>query len=111
MGVDRGGVEEENGRRWVDFQVGDRTEATYLRLYERLPEAEQYHTDAYRVYNWLPNDQHVIGKGGAVNRNEGLHSVLRDKLSRPIRRTKGYRKSATMLRGSIALVCPRLGLI
>ena len=76
-----------------------------------MPEAEQFHTDAYRVSDWLPNDQHVIGKGEAVSRNEGLHSVLRDKLSRPRRRTKGYRKSVAMLRGSIALVCLRLGLV
>ena len=103
-------VEEENGRRWVD-EVGDRTEATFLKLYNRLPEAEQYHTDAYRVYGWLPANRHVIGKGGAVNRNEGLHSVLRGKLNRLIRRAKGYSKSVAMLCGSIALVCLRLGLI
>ena len=43
-------VEEAGGRRWVDFQVGDRSEATFFRLYERLPESERYRTDAYRVY-------------------------------------------------------------
>ena len=26
-------VEEGNGRRWVDFEVGDRGEATFLELY------------------------------------------------------------------------------
>ena len=104
-------VEEEGGRRWVDFEVGDRTEETFLRLYERLPEAKQYRTDAYRVYGWLPHDRHVVGKGGAVNWNEGLHSRLRSKLNRLIRRTKGYSKSANMLRDSIALVCLRLGLV
>ena len=40
-------VEEKDGRRWVDFEVGDRSEKTFLRLYERLPEAEQYHSDHY----------------------------------------------------------------
>ena len=53
----------------------------------------------------------MAGKGLEANRNEGLHSVLRDKLNRLHRRTKGYSKSVTMLRDSIALVCLRLGLI
>ena len=41
----------------------------------------------------------------------GLHSVLRDKLNRPLRRTKDYCKSETKLRDSIVLVCLRLSLI
>ena len=43
-------VEEEDGRRWVDFEEGDRSEATFLELYARLPEAQRYISDAYRVY-------------------------------------------------------------
>ena len=35
-----------------------------------------------------------MGRGGAVNRNEGLHSVWRGKL---MRRTKGYTKNVAML--------------
>ena len=104
-------VEEADGRRWVDFVVGDRSESTFLRLYERLPEAEKYRTDAYQVYDWLPAERHIVGKGGEVNRNEGLHSRLRDKLNRLHRRTKGYSKSKTMLRDSIALACVYLKLI
>ena len=103
-------IEEEDGSRWVDFQVGDRDEATFLRLYERLPEAKVYRSDAYRVYEWLPTNRHLVGKGGAVNWNEGLNSRLRDKLKRLQRKTKGYSKSVTMLRDSIALVCFRLNL-
>ena len=53
----------------------------------------------------------MAGKGLEANRNEGLNSVLRGKLNRLHRRTKGYSKSVTMLRDSIALVCLRLGLI
>ena len=103
-------VEEADGRQWVDFEVGDRSEATFLRLYGRLPEAEKYRTDAYQVYGWLPTDRHEVGKGSEVNRNEGLHSRLRDKLNRLHRRTKGYSKSMAMLGDSIALVCLRLKL-
>ena len=40
--VEEAVVEEEDGRRWVDFEVGDRSEATFLKLYDRLPEAQRY---------------------------------------------------------------------
>ena len=100
-----------DGTRWVDLEVGDRSEETFTRLLERLPEAECYRSDRYPVYRWLPRNRRRAGKGGAVNRNEGLHSQWRDKLKRLQRKTKGYSKSVTMLRDSIALVCLRLGLI
>ena len=71
-------VREADGSRWVDFEVGDRSEGPFLRLYERLPEAGLYRSDAYQVYaGWFPPERHVVGKGGAVNWNEGLHSVWR----------------------------------
>ena len=99
-------VSEADGRRWVDFEVGDRSEGPFLRLYARLPEAGLYRSDAYSVYlGWFPPERHVIGKGGAVNWNEGLHSVWRGKLRRLVRRTKGYTKSIEMLVYSLALVC------
>ena len=99
-------VAEADGQRWVDFEVGDRSETPFWRLYERLPEAGLYRSDAYAVYlGWLPPDRHVVGKGGAVNWNEGLHSVWRGKLNRLMRRTKGYTKSVEMLVYSLALVC------
>ncbi len=46
-----------------------------------------------------------------MNRNEGLHSQLRDKLNRLHRKTKGYSKSLQLLEDLVALVCLRLGLI
>ena len=98
-------VQEPDGRRWVDFEVGHRSETPFLRLYARLPEAELYRSDAYAVYgNWLPPDRHVVGKGGAVNWNEGLHSWLRSKLNRLVRDTKGYTKSAQILVYALALI-------
>ena len=91
-------IQEPDGRRWVDFEVGDRSEAPLLRRYARLPQAEQYRRAAYAVYgSWLPPSKHVVGKGGAVNWNEGLHSWLRSKLNRLMRDMKGYAKSAPML--------------
>ena len=97
-------VAESDGSRWADFEVGDRSAATFLRLYERLPEAKLYCTDSYRVYGWLPADRHQVGKGGSVNWNEGLHSWCRGKSNRRHRRTKSYTKSVGMLGRSLAMV-------
>ena len=97
-------VEEEDGSMWSDYEVGRRDEPTFLRLYERLPEARKYRSDDYSVYKWLPRNLHEVGKGSEVNRNEGLHSVLRGKLNRLARSTKGYSKSEDMLSVSIALL-------
>ena len=78
-----------DGGRWVDFEVGDHSEDLFLRLYERLPKAGLYRSDAYAVYQgWLPPERHAVGKGSAVNWNEGMHSVWRGKLNRLMLRTK-----------------------
>ena len=47
------GIEERNGGGWMDFEVRRIDEAALLRLYERLPDAERYESDGYRVYEWL----------------------------------------------------------
>ena len=104
-------VEEKDGRRWMDFEVGDRDHETFVRLFRRLPASERYRSDPYQVYEWLPSDRHVAEKGSEVNWNEGLHSKLRSKLNRLVRRTKGYTKSLDMLSGSLSLVWIREGLI
>ena len=44
-------VEEEDGSRWTDFEVGDRSEDTFLRLYNRLPDAARYVSDGYSEAN------------------------------------------------------------
>ena len=97
-------VEEVDGSRWMDYAVGQRDEATFVRLYARLPAAARYRSDDYRVYQWLPCHKHQVGKGSEVHRHEGLHSVLRGKLNRLVRKTKGYSKSLEMLTGSLARV-------
>ena len=97
-------VEERDGSKWMDFEVDGRDEATFLRLLERLPDAERYETDAYGVYGTLPVNKHAVEKYGAVNWNEGLHSMLRGKLNRLVRRTKGCAKSVDMLVNLLAPV-------
>ena len=104
-------LEDALGDRWKDFEVGGRSEATFLRLLERLPDTERYETDVCGVYGCLLVNKRKVGKGGAVNRKEGLHSVLRGKLNRLVRRTKGYTKSVEMLVSLLALVfCAKLKL-
>ena len=96
-------VEDALGNRWKDFEVGDRSESTLLRLLERLPDAVSYRSDAYGAYGCLPVNKHWVGKVGAVNRNEGLHSALRGRLNKLVRRAKGYSKTDRMLTLSLAL--------
>ena len=53
----------------------------------------------------------VVEKCGAVNWNEGLHSMLRGKLNWLVRRTKSCAKSVDMLVRLLALVfCAKLKL-
>ena len=72
-------IELPDGRRCVDFEVGDRSGETFLRLYERLPQAELYHSDDYGVWELAACGaaHSVEGKGKLVNRNEGLPSEYR----------------------------------
>ena len=102
-------AEDASGNRWKDFEVGDRSESTFMLLLERLPDAARYSSDAYGAYGCLPANKRKIGKGGTMNRNEGLHSVLRGRLNRLARRTKGYSKTDGTLTMLIALAWLKLG--
>ena len=75
-----------------------------LSSWSGLLDVDHYETDAYGMYGALPLNKHVVGKYGAVSRNRGLHSMLRGKLNRLVRRTKGYTKSVEMLVNPLALV-------
>ena len=59
----------------MDLDSGE----TFLRLYERLPQAELYHSDDYGVWELAACGaaHSVEGKGKLVNRNEGLPSEYR----------------------------------
>ena len=97
-------IERFDGSRSFDFVVGDRQKRTFHQLMARLPLAETYHTDAYPVYREFSRRHRVVGKGGKVNRNEGIHSRLRDSLYRLRRGAKGPTKSLWMLEASVALI-------
>ena len=104
-------MEDASGNWWKDFEVGDGSESTFLRLLKRLPDAERYSSDGYGAYGCLPVNKSKVGKGGAVNRNEGLHSALRGRLNRLVRPTKGYSKTDGMPTLSLALAWLKLGWI
>ena len=62
-------IQEQDGSRWVDFEVGTAARVHFCGCYERLPEAGMYRRDAYPVYRWFPPERHVASKGGSVNWN------------------------------------------
>lgn len=41
---------------------GGSDESTFMRLLERLPDAERYEADGYKVYEWLSRNKHVLGE-------------------------------------------------
>jgi IS1 family transposase len=90
---------------FVWFCVGHRDQATFEPFYEDMPKANTYYTDDYDVYaEVIAQGRHQVGKGRKTNRNETLHSLLRDRLARLKRETKAYTRSPLMLAYSIALV-------
>ena len=85
-------VEERDGVRWRMYKVGDMDVSAFSRLLDKLPGADRDETDAYPVYEWLPRDRHVMGKGRAVNRMKGLRSKLRSKIEQACDAYKGLYK-------------------
>ena len=54
-------IELPDGRRCVDFEVGDRSGETFLRWCERLPEAERYYSSDYGAYRSRPAaERHIV---------------------------------------------------
>ena len=103
-------VEEWDGSRWADFEVGSRDMETFVRLLRRLPKAAKYRSGHCEAYSLLHPTSHSKGKGSEVNRNEGLHSKLSVNLNRLVRRTHGYSKRLYMLIGALAMAWLRDGL-
>jgi IS1 family transposase len=69
----------------------------------KLPESEEYETDNYWVYKFLPFNKHRIRKYGRVNRNESLHSSLRSYLACMRRKTKAFCKTMEALQRNLFL--------
>ncbi len=90
-------IELPDGRQGVDFEVGDRSGETFLRLYDEVAGGGAAHS--------------IMGKGNLANRSEGLPLGYRGRLKRLALATTGYTKQVWVLRGSRALWClrPRRG--
>ena len=59
---------ESDGRRRVDFEVGDRSEVAFDWLYARLLGAEFYWAGACGVYCLLPVARYAVEPFGAADR-------------------------------------------
>ena len=65
-------------------------------LYERLPDAERYESDGYRVYEWLPHNKHVAGKGRRSEPERGIAFDAARQVERLAARAEGHTKSVEM---------------
>lgn len=92
---------ERNTKKILDFEIGDRSFATYLQIALRLQEKFNIKwlcTDDYEAYKKIQiAEKHVITKA-ETSLVEANNSSLRGKLARLNRRTKKFSKSVEMLR-------------
>ena len=67
-------MEERGNIRSRIFEIGGSADSSLLRLLEWLPNSDIHKSDAaYRMYEWLHQHKHMIGKRGVVNRSgQGL---------------------------------------
>ncbi len=89
-------------RQVVAYVLGDRSEATCRRLWEKIPEDYRLalcYSDFWRAYqSVIPEEQHVpVEKGsGQTNHVERWNGTLRQRLGRFVRRTLSFSKSDAM---------------
>ena len=89
-------------RQVVAYTLGDRSEATCRKLWERIPQPyRQAHcyTDFWGAYsNVIPAEQHTrCGKeSGATAHVERWNNTLRQRLARFVRKTLSFSKSERM---------------
>ena len=94
------------GKKFVDFQIGDRSQVTGKSLWQRIKNSVTgiVATDHWAAYeSFVPEEIHVQSKAETFT-VEGYNSLLRHFLARFIRRTKCYSKSVEMLKISIRLL-------
>lgn len=86
-------------RQVVAYAIGDRSEDTCRRLWQRMPESyRRLHTysDFWQAYqNVVPEEQHeAVGKdSGQTNHIERFNNTLRQRLGCLVRKTLSFSKS------------------
>jgi IS1 family transposase len=86
-------------RQIVAYVIGDRSEATCRRLWERIPEAYRHcrtFSDFWEAYQLVfPEETHSsVGKdSGQTNHIERWNNTLRQRLARFVRKTLSFSKS------------------
>jgi len=90
------------------FYVGDRSESTFWKFFEILPLAEEYYSDAYSVYQKVSENIRNFtvkkGKYKEINRNETLHSCLRQYCAFLRRKSRSFAKSLKSLLEELAMI-------
>ena len=90
----------------VDFEVGDRSKSTYLKLAQRIDERYNIRhlcTDDYSAYKYYTISDHHHTTKAETSFVESINSLVRHYLARFNRRTKRYSKSLDMLTASLTL--------
>jgi len=91
-----------HSRQVVAYVIGDRSEATCRRLWERIPgsyRTAHCYTDFWEAYqNVIPGDQHTpCGKDSGLTAHvERWNNTLRQRLGRFVRKTLSFSKSDRM---------------
>ena len=97
---------DRDGKRYVQFVLGDRSEETGKKLWEEVRDCSmgKVMTDYWKPYeNFVPPAQHIQSKAETFT-VEGYNSLLRHFLARLRRKTKCYSKSLKMLFYSLKLL-------
>ncbi|MFJ1425009.1 IS1 family transposase [Capnocytophaga canimorsus] len=101
---------DREGKRYLDFVVGNRGTETGLKLWERInqEETKAYCTDYWKSYKeFIPAEKHVQTKAETYT-VESYNSRIRHYLARFRRKTKCYTKQLYMMIYSLKLLMLKL---
>ncbi len=104
---------ERSTRRVLAWVLGDRSEATAFKLWERLPLSPEqrlkgtFCTDLWPAYNEPLLGVKRLTRKGQTNHVERLNCTLRQKLGRLVRKTLSFSKSDEMLEAALTLTFHR----
>ncbi|MCY1704327.1 IS1 family transposase [Deinococcus sp. SL84] len=107
---------ERSTRRVLAWVLGDRSEQTAFKLWERLPlSLEQRLKGTFCTDLWRAYDEPLLGvkrltRKGETNHVERLNCTLRQRLGRLVRKSLSFSKTDEMLEASLTLAFHRYNL-